>query len=301
MNVSMHVLLLTGYATTVASCAPRLLSDSSLPRRSPTLAMALWHTSIGSAGLAISLAAVKLMSTARLLPVGPPQPDGRTVPIAEASATMAAGLLIVVYACFRLLLATTRLLRARRNARRRHLDLLAILGRHDPELEATVVPSTTAAAYCVPRTNQVVITEHALRLLEPQQLAAVLAHERAHLTGRHHLLVTWATLLVDAFPGVAVLDRLREATSDLVELLADDKALRQVDGSSLAGAIALLSRGAPEGGLAATGGQALVRVERLLDPPPRLWPPYLIGGAVVMSLLVCLPLFLASYPAAVLF
>jgi hypothetical protein len=218
----------------------------------------------------------------------------------ETLVAVAAGLLIVVYASFRRLRAGARLLRAQRNERWRHLDLLSVLGRHDTELDATVVPAATAAAYCVAGTDQVVITEHALKLLDPQQLAAVLAHERAHLTGRHHLLVTWATLLFDAFPGVTVLSRLREATADLVELLADDRALRQVDGSSLAGAIAQLSHGVPEGGLAATGGQTLVRVERLLDPPPKLSRPVLISSPLATSILIALPLLLATYPATTL-
>lgn len=298
MNISTHVLLLTGYATTITTCAPRLLSRSSLPRRSPGLALALWHTSIASAGFAISLVAIKLISTALLLPTGPPQPDGQPGSMAETLVAVAAGLFIVAYGSARLFRSTTHVLRAQRTGRRRHLELLSLLGRYDSELDATIVPSPAAAAYCVTGTNQVVITEHALRLLGPDQLAAVLAHERAHLTGRHHLLVTWATLLMDAFPGVTALVQLREATSNLVELLADDKALRQVKPGSLAGAIALLSRGAPEGRLAATGGQTLVRVERLLDPPPRLWPPIIIACAVVTPLIVGIPLLLASYPAS---
>jgi Zn-dependent protease with chaperone function len=44
--------------------------------------------------------------------------------------------------------------------------------------------------YCVPgRLPTIVVTTGALAVLEPEQLAAVLAHERAHLAGRHHLLL----------------------------------------------------------------------------------------------------------------
>ncbi|TDD13757.1 hypothetical protein E1294_39770 [Nonomuraea diastatica] len=41
--------------------------------------------------------------------------------------------------------------------------------------------------YCVPgRHSQMVITTGAMRSLGPEQVAAVLAHEQAHLRGRHH-------------------------------------------------------------------------------------------------------------------
>lgn len=301
MNIPTHVLLLTGYAATMATCAPHVLSRSSLPRRSPGLALVLWHASIASAGFAIVLAAFKLMSDSRYLPIGQSDPDAHPVSLAQTLVTVAIGLFILAFASTRLLHAATRRLRAERSMRRRHLALLSMVGRHDPELDATVIPAPTAAAYCVAGTRHVVITEHAVRLLEPRELAAVLAHERAHLSGRHHLLVGWATLLVDAFPDLAALHRLREATSNLVELLADDRARHLVDGSSLAAAIALLGREVPNTGLAATGGQALVRVERLLEPPPQRWSPASIAIAASAPLLVGIPLMLATFPADMLF
>ncbi|WP_432876828.1 M56 family metallopeptidase [Kribbella sp. CA-245084] len=301
MNISTHVLLLTGYATTVATCAPHLLSKSRLSERSPGLALVLWHTTVGSAGFAISLAAVKLVSAVRFLPVNRSGVHGHVLSVVDTLVMVLTGLFVAYYLSARLTYAAIALLRAQRTLRRRHLDLVSVLGRHDPELDAFVIPAAAAAAYCVAGTKKVVITDHAVELLEPRQLDAVLAHERAHLAGRHHLPVGWATLLVEAFPRVAVLKRLREATSNLVELLADDRARRMVDGSSLATAIGLLAHAAPRGSLAATGGQALARVERLLDPPPRRRTSALIAIAALTPLLIGVPLALASYPADVLF
>ncbi|GAA1580485.1 M56 family metallopeptidase [Kribbella sancticallisti] len=301
MNAATHVLLLTGYATTVATCAPRLLSWSNLPRRSPALALALWHMSIGSAGFAIGLAALKLVSAARYLPIGRDEPHDHGNSPTETLVGVLIGLLILAFASTRLVLAARRLTRARRSTRERHLELLSVLGRHDPDLDATVVPSVTAAAYCVAGTRQVVITDRAVRLLEPRQISAVLAHERAHLAGRHHLIVGWAGLLVAAFPGIAVLQRLREATSHLVELLADDTARRLVDGSSLATAIVVLGRDTPNGSLAATGGQTLDRVERLLDPPPERWSPAVAAVSALPPFLVGTPLLLATLPTNAFF
>ncbi|MFF0341344.1 M56 family metallopeptidase [Kribbella sp. NPDC004875] len=298
MNVAIHALLLTGYATAVTTAAPRLLSRSDLPRRSPALALALWHISIGCAGFAIGLAALKLMSAARYLPVGR---HDHAITLVEVLSAVLTGLFITLFFTGRLVRAAISLWRTRRTTRARHLDLLAVLGHHDPDLDATVIPAPAPAAYCVAGSGQVVITEDAVKLLEPRQLAAVIAHERAHLAGRHHLLVGWATLLVEAFPRVPALEQLRTATSDLVELLADDSARRHVDGSALATAIGLLGPAAPNGSLAATGGQALVRVERLLEPPPRRWSPLVIAIAALTPLLIGVPLFLATSPADQLF
>ncbi|TDD61056.1 M56 family peptidase [Kribbella antibiotica] len=301
MNVATHVLLLTGYAATVATVAPHVLSRPALSPRSPGLALALWHASIGSAGLALGLAAVKLVSAARYLPFVRSEHHDHGIPVVETLAGLAIGLVLIAFAATRMTKTGLRILRGHRKTRDRQMELLAVLGRHDPELDATVVPATVAAAYCIAGTRRIVVTDHAIKLLQPRQLAAVLAHERAHLAGRHHLLVGWATLLAGAFPAVKVLDQLREETRNLVELLADDRARRLVDGSSLAGAIALLGRASPSGTLGATGGQALARVERLLGPPPERSSPALIALGAATSILIGLPLLLASFPSGVLF
>ena len=117
MNFTTHALLLTGYAATVATCAPRLLSQSSLPTRSPGFALALWHTSIGSAGFAISLAALKLMSAVRFLPPGRPGPSHHMVPLAETLATIMIGLLIAVFLSVKLTRSAVRLRRTQRAGR----------------------------------------------------------------------------------------------------------------------------------------------------------------------------------------
>ena len=61
------------------------------------------------------------------------------------------------------------------------------------------------AVYCLPGRRRIVMTTGALRCLDARQLEAVLAHERAHLSGRHHLVLTFANALKDAFPGGRVL------------------------------------------------------------------------------------------------
>ncbi|MGI5286510.1 M48 family metalloprotease [Nonomuraea polychroma] len=80
--------------------------------------------------------------------------------------------------------------------RRRHLALLEMAARRDVELGALVLEHNVAAAYCLPGGGgRIVLTTSTLAALDDRRLAAVLAHERAHLRGRHHLLMAVARVL----------------------------------------------------------------------------------------------------------
>ena len=92
----------------------------------------------------------------------------------------------------------SRELMAAAAARRTHRDLLRLTSRPcDPDragaADPVVVQHATLAAYCLPgRGGRIVLTSAALAALSPDELAAVLAHERAHLSGRHHLALAAA-------------------------------------------------------------------------------------------------------------
>ncbi len=81
----------------------------------------------------------------------------------------------------------------RQRQTRAHAQAAPIVGRRLPVTSpggdpAVVLDDPRPAAYCVPgRPGTIVLTSGALAVLDPAQLAAVLAHERAHLAGRHHL------------------------------------------------------------------------------------------------------------------
>ncbi len=88
-----------------------------------------------------------------------------------------------------------RLLLATRAARRSHRVTLAMVGRNG-QLGVTVIDHPSVNIYCVPGDGgRVVVTSGALEALSPRQLAAVVAHERAHMSGRHHLITTTMQLL----------------------------------------------------------------------------------------------------------
>ena len=58
-------------------------------------------------------------------------------------------------------------------------------------------------------------------------MAAVLAHERAHLRERHDLVLLPFTALARAFPWSVLVQRSYASVALLVEMLADDHAARQ--------------------------------------------------------------------------
>jgi len=73
-------------------------------------------------------------------------------------------------------------------------------------------------------TRRVVVTTGAIDALAGPELAAVLAHERAHAAGRHDLLLDGIRLLEKAFPRVVLFTAARCELCRLVELRADEVA-----------------------------------------------------------------------------
>lgn len=159
-----------------------------------------------------------------------------------------------------------------RRDRTRMRQSLAKVSSSDPDLGVQVVDSPTAAAFCVPgRASQVVVTAGALAALTTEEVAGVLAHERAHLHARHHVAVTGSRSLSRAFPGIALFAVAAQQTARLVELAADDCAAKDVGRVTVASAIVrLAAMQAPRSALAmadcATTGVTATRVSRLLAP-----------------------------------
>lgn len=132
--------------------------------------------------------------------------------------------------------------------------------------------------YCLPgRSRRVVVSSGAVAVLTEQELAAALAHERAHIGGRHHLLVAAAGAFSAAF-GRVPLARIGGRTVPLLlEMAADDRALRGCSRDALATALYALAAGrAPRRAFAAGGPSAAVRMRRILAPP-RAGHPVLRG------------------------
>jgi Zn-dependent protease with chaperone function len=143
---------------------------------------------------------------------------------------------------------------------------------------AFVLDATRPAVYCVPgRPPTIVLTTGALAVLEPDQLTAVLEHERAHLAERHYLLLAVTRSLAAIAPAVPLFARGTGEVARLAEMRADDVAARRAGRErgrrTLLTALHAMGAGlaagqAPAAWLPATGGVVAARVRRLADPPP---------------------------------
>jgi Zn-dependent protease with chaperone function len=186
-----------------------------------------------------------------------------------------------------------------RRDRRTTRDALALVSRDDATLGATLVDTDVAAAYCLPgRHARIVLTTAAVTGLGRDELAAVIAHERAHLRGRHHIVVAVANGLAQAFPRVPLFAAAATEIARLVEMRADDAAAHDTDEISVAAAlVALAGMRAPRAALAAADTAGATRVMRLLQPAAPVGPVRPVAVVVGLALLLLAPPLVAAYPA----
>jgi Zn-dependent protease with chaperone function len=155
----------------------------------------------------------------------------------------------------------------------RHARAVRLAGKPAPNLgqDVVVVDSPEIAAYCVAGPlRTVVITRAAMESLKHDELAAVLAHENAHLAGRHHLLLTLVRSCRLALPNLPLFVVAEHEILQLLEMRADDVAADCHGRTSLvAGLVAMSGQPAPAGGLGAAGSSVLARALRMAEPPSR--------------------------------
>jgi Zn-dependent protease with chaperone function len=287
-------LLLTAFAALAATSGAATLGAAHWPQRAPRLGIVAWQALTSSILVAAILAG--------LTTVVPHWTRGTDLGLIATSCVMllqgfsespgaavvcAIGVLSAVVIVGRLLFCAARTSAEIRAARRRQRAMLGLVARHDPEINALVVDHAECAAYCLPgRKARIVVTSAAIQSLERDQLDAVLAHERAHLRGRHHLVVAMAGTLRRAFPFVPAFATAADAVPRLVEMAADDVAVRGRERRTLATALVRLAEGgAPVSALAAGGDTALARIRRLTSTPVGLG---VVRGSMVLVAAVLL-------------
>ncbi len=229
---------------------------------------------------------------------------------------LSAAALLSAHLVFTLLLTSYRIERQRR----RHRELLELLAAPSADTARTVVIThDSPVAYCLPggARSVTVLSDGLMAALEPAELRAVLSHENAHLNQRHHLLLWAFAAWRQALPWLPTTRLAQESVNSLIEMLADDVALKTESKATLIKAIAIVASGpagsaasaglSPASGLALDGleipaaasGSArttMSRVSRLLSPQPPLSAA--ARGAILAGsgLLLALPTALLIVP-----
>jgi bla regulator protein blaR1 len=258
--------------------APALLARATWPLRAPRAAMVLWQAVALAAVLSAFSAGIGIAT--RLLMPGP---DGRpTASIIGAAGRLGWPLWTAYIAVFaltvlvgiRLTVALLRVAIANRRRRAHHRMVVDLVGvGHGAALaqpcaktrDLRVLDVPQPLAYCLPGVrSRVVVSEGALNTLADAEVSAILTHERAHLRARHDLVLEAFTAAHAAFPRLVRSANALRAVQLLVELLADDAAVRATGRTPLARALVACASGrAPSGALAAGGPSTVVRVRRL--------------------------------------
>ncbi|MFE3226455.1 M56 family metallopeptidase [Nocardia sp. NPDC059228] len=274
-------LLLYGFA--VAVLAPRLLRRISTEGAAPRIAVAAWLAAMASTVLAwmVTLAIIIIDLVTHRISLFPARfMDSCLLHLHDAAVGdygghIQTGLFVLSgFATLAVLVLAVRLgttlLRSRRTTLE-HARMARLAGRHHPGLDAVVLEVDQPAAYCVAgKPHTIVVSRGVLAALEDRHLDAVLSHERAHLDGRHHLLLTLTRGLATVLPRVELFTLGASEVARLLEMLADDVAARIHGRDAVLQALLTLSTlPTPP----ATAEAALLpRVRRLSAPenPPRL-------------------------------
>lgn len=290
----MTALALAVLAVVLAWPAPVLLSRARWVRRAPAAAMALWQ----AVALAGGLAMIATPLAWGLAPFGSTLlaaiPGAWTVvaegdwlglltaddlaPARIAAVTFSA--VLTVHLLLTLSVTSVRTLRERRR-HRRLVDLLAAPQDPAPDVApllhrgTRVLPHDAPVAYCLPGLTGglTVVSRGLLDQLTGPEVAAVVAHEKAHVRQRHDLLRLAFEAWHRAFPWLPTTAVARQAVASLTEMLADDAALREHRREDLVSA------------LARTGGaDILPEMPRDSRDPAAPTPPVAADGAVPITL-----------------
>jgi hypothetical protein len=184
--------------------------------------------------------------------------------------------------------AAVRAMRVIRGERAALRGLRHVVAGHDEEL--LVVSDARPYAYAVPcGPGTIIVSTAMLSALDPAERRAMLAHERAHLSHRHHRFRLIARLAAGVNPALARLDR---HIGFQIERWADEHAAtstsRPVAARSLARA-ALAASPRTCGALGFTEHAVTARVTALTtDPRPTRWVLVAPIVAMTATMLGCL-------------
>jgi len=226
---------------------PVLLSRAQWPARSPFTAMVLWQAIALAGGLSMigAMLVYGLEPIGKNLIAGLRSLAGMVFNNEPTTAlgfwhlfALSAAALLTAHLVFTLLLTYYKIERQRR----RHRELLTLLASPSDDGPGTVVINhDSPVAYCLPggARSVTVLSDGLMAALEPAELRAVLIHENAHLSQRHDLLLWAFAAWRQALPWFPTTRLAQTAVNSLIEMLADDVALRTESKVTLIKAIAI--------------------------------------------------------------
>ncbi|AIG80434.1 Hypothetical protein AJAP_38240 [Amycolatopsis japonica] len=217
-----------------------------------------------------------------------------TPPRAEVFAGLA-GIALVSLLTLRFAVIVVQFARRRARTRRQHLETLQMAARCDDHCPRTWwldhdEPMAFSYAY---RRGVIVATEGLERHLSAAEVAAVLAHERAHLRGKHHHVITWVDALAKALPFLPLFREAPSAVRMLVELAADVAAVREHGAATVRTALlSVAGHGTPDGTLAMGGGGVELRLAALTNGgAPAGRAKRILACALAAATMTTLPMF----------
>ncbi|MFF7966373.1 M56 family metallopeptidase [Streptomyces sp. NPDC007903] len=302
------LLLLTVLALTAAVPAPRALTRADWPEREPVVALWVWQCLVATVLLccltALVLGAAAVFHTVRDHVFAPAPPAVTAAYDLSAAPAWAAALTLLLAAGAAW--TTAMLGRELTEARRRRGVARAQLRERAPDLPGGLPPARGPLlvledeypdAWWMPgHPAQLVVTTGALHRLTGHQVDAVLTHERGHARAHHDWLLHLSSALATGFPRIPLFAHFCDQTHRLVELAADDTASRRC--GHVTTALALIELNQHRGVLSCASSRRLLgeRVDRLLEPPPRLPRGHRALTTALAALVPLLPLLITFAP-----
>lgn len=300
----MSALAFTILALVLSGPVPAMLARASWPFRAPRAAIVLWQAIAMAAVLSAFSAGIAIAS--RLFTPGT---DGLpTTTVTDEIAVLGWPVWAAYVAVFaltlvigaRLIASVVQVAVATRRRRAHHRMVVDLVGRSRKWAHAQaglrILDVAQPLAYCLPGVrSRVVVSEGTLSTLDDNEIAAILSHERAHLRARHDLVLEMFTAVHAAFPRFVRSASALDAVRLLIEMLADDAAVRTAGPTPLARALVACAAGrTPSGALAAGGPTTVLRVRRLGGRPNSL--AFAVGAYTAAAAVLVVPTIAVVLP-----
>ncbi|MGK2869299.1 MAG: M56 family metallopeptidase [Mycobacterium sp.] len=302
MTAAVYLLL---YGVMVTWLAPPLLTRLTRTGLNPRLGAAAWLTAIAGVLVAWTVAvSLIVVNGLRGLPDSPVLvvclellglPEQIATPGLPGLLMLITGGVILTAAVG---LKVVRAVLGLRSRSHEHADAARLLGLPTERPDVFVLTAERPAAYCVlGRPNAIVVTSAAVQRLTEPQLNAVLAHENAHIAGRHHQTLMILRALSGTLSRLPLFTRGALAVAALLEMCADDIAARRHGSRALVAGMLELAGPVQPAGLAVGATAIALRANRLLVPAGRaslqrhrlmVWTTIaVISGAPLVINLIC--------------